>query len=191
MSSDTISQGVDLPDGKGSVSSGPKKAVASSEAEADPADVNDDDDHNDDDDGDEKEASEAPEPVVSSSTSTSSLKSRLRVKSVQDKDPANWMPHCYVSMETTRPSHLEPLLTHIAPVAFSAWQLRGVKDQCKKESKNYQATLGEILEYCTNFDRSAPLVGNLRHLPSLKSHLAEKACELQQRANSLQFPISW
>eukprot|EP00971_Amphidinium_carterae_P351337 6492062-Amphidinium_carterae.1 len=146
----------------------------------------------DDDDDDDAESDEEGVERAEGSKKESSL-SRLRKGSgIVDPDPANWVPHCYTTLGCCRGPWLTPLLETISPVAYSPYNLTGYKKRLGNPgAEAYQKKLLELLAFAAGVDGSLPLVGDMRHYPTLKQELKARAEELSMRCNNVVLPPDW
>ena len=129
------------------------------------------------DDSKEGESSEQPEKI-------------RKGNRVEDSNSDNWLPHCYTRLDNTKGSTLEEVVSAVVPIVCSKYALKGLK-AAKKSSESYKAMLLEILEYATGFDVSTSLKGDLRHKPTLTSHLKKLSDERNSRASNLCLPPVW
>ena len=143
-------------------------------------------------DGEHAEEEGEAEQEGEQSEVTPKKKSRMRPRcSIKDPKSENWIPHCYTKLENCKAAFLESMLAEVAPIAFSQWHLKGLKQQCKKNKEDYQTSLTQILEYVTGMDPSAPLVGDRRHIPHLQKVCQEAASRLGHRASQCYLPLQW
>ncbi len=119
------------------------------------------------------------------------LRQRLsKRKWVVDKALKNWIPYCYRTLDTTRPPILQKLASALEDIAFSKSMLKAMR-KVKRSADQYRSMLLEILEYDTGFDVSMPLTGELRHLPTLTSHLQRMRDQRKCRGSNLRLPPNW
>ncbi len=111
-------------------------------------------------------------------------------KLVVDKDLKNWVPHCYRTLDATRPPILEKLAPALEEIAFSNHNLKALW-KVKTSRRHYREMLLEILEYDTGYDVSMPLTGELRHIPTLISHLQNMRDQRKYRGSNLRLPPNW
>ncbi len=119
------------------------------------------------------------------------LRQRLsKRKWVVDKALKNWIPYCYRTLDTTRHPILEKLASALEDIAFSKSMLKAMR-KVKRSADQYRSMLLEILEYDTGFDVSMPLTGDLRHIPTLTSHLQKMRDQRKCRGSNLRLPPNW
>ncbi len=129
------------------------------------------------DDSKEGESSEQPEKI-------------RKGKRVEDSNSDNWLPRSYTRLDNTTASTLEEVVSVVVPVVCSKYALKGLK-ATKNSSVSFKTMLLEILEYATGFDVSTSLKGDLRHKPTLTSHLTKLSDERNSRASNLCLPPVW
>ena len=113
-----------------------------------------------------------------------------KTSEVQDSDPKNWLPHAYTRLDNTRAPILEDILASIHEISFSPFMLKALRPKGSKAA-DYQIKLQELLEFATGFDVVKPLVGDLRHIPTLKQTLIDMSQQTGRRGNALKLPPDW
>ncbi|CAE7275488.1 unnamed protein product [Symbiodinium necroappetens] len=113
-----------------------------------------------------------------------------KTSEVQDPDPKNWIPHAYTRLDNTRAPILEDILASIHEISFSPFMLKALRPKGSKAA-DYQIKLQELLEFSTGFDVAKPLVGDLRHIPTLKKTLIDMSQQTGRRGNALKLPPDW
>ncbi len=109
---------------------------------------------------------------------------------VVDGDPNNWLAHCYTRLDNTKKDTLEIIVSAVEPINCSMFALCALR-RSRTSRNDYRKTLLEILEYATGFDVSTSLKGDLRHKPTLTSHLTKLSDERNSRASNLCLPPVW
>eukprot|EP00971_Amphidinium_carterae_P215756 4282942-Amphidinium_carterae.1 len=151
-----------------------------------------DEDDDDDDDADTDE--DACKREEKGGGKKKSLGSRMRKGSgIVDDNEANWIPHCYTTLCSCRSPVLMPLLEGISAVAYSPYNLTGYKKKLGNPSAElFQKKLMELICFASGVETSMPLVGDMRHLPTLKEELRRRAGEeLKWRCNQMALPPDW
>ncbi len=129
------------------------------------------------DDSKEGESSEQPEKI-------------RKGKRVEDSNSDNWISRSYTRLDNTSTPFLEEVVSAVLPVVCSKYALKGLR-ATKNSSVPFKTMLLEILEYATGFDVSTSLKGDLRHKPTLTSHLTKLSDERNSRASNLCLPPVW
>lgn len=103
---------------------------------------------------------------------------------VADSNPKNWLPHKYTRLDNSSNEVLCDLLAALEPITFSKFALRAIRT-------NKMKTLLELIEFACKVPRTTPLVGDLRHIPSLKAKLKEFAAGVDCRSHRIMLPPDW
>lgn len=103
---------------------------------------------------------------------------------VHDPDPKHWVPHKYTRFDNASIEFVSEILSAIEPITYSKFALRAIKN-------NKMRTLLEMLEFTTKVPRSTALVGDLRHIPSLKGKLMQHGEGVGARGHRLLLPPNW
>jgi len=109
---------------------------------------------------------------------------------VQDENPANWIPHAYTRLDNARAPLLEALCSAVEDISLSPYMLKALKPKGTTATA-YCQKLCEVIEYASCFDASQPLTGNMRHIPTLKDTLKAMSQQHGNRAKSLRLPADW
>jgi hypothetical protein len=104
--------------------------------------------------------------------------------------PENWLPHAYTRLDNCKSPILADIAASIEPIAFSKYMLKALH-QKKSTAADFSQKLCQILEYSSGFDCSRPLVGDLRHSPSLLKLMQNMSVQRGRRGSTLRLPPTW
>lgn len=110
--------------------------------------------------------------------------SRKVRSTVHDPDPKHLVPRKYTRFENASIEFLADILSAIEPITYSKFALRALKT-------NKMRTMLEMLEFATKVPRSTALIGDLRHIPTLKSKLMQHCEGVGARGHRLLLPPNW
>lgn len=103
---------------------------------------------------------------------------------VADSNPKNWLPHKYTRLDNSSNEVLCDLLAALEPITFSKFALRAIRT-------NKMKTLLELIEFACKVPRTTPLVGDLRHIASLKTKLKVFAAGVDCRSHRIMLRPDW
>ncbi len=118
------------------------------------------------------------------------VRNLIEAQGVQDPDLNNWLGPKHTRLDHTTASTLEKVVSALEEIAFNVNMLQALKD-VKTSAAHYKSMLLEILEYDTGFDVSIRLPENLRHIPTLISHLQAMRDQRKCRGHNLRLPPHW
>ena len=106
-----------------------------------------------------------------------------------DPNPNNWVPHKYTKIANSSVAFVKGLLSQIEEISMSTVALQCLITKGAKDAK--VSSLAELLEFATCFSREEPLVGCMRHIPTLVDYFKKCNHVTGRRARDLRLPASW
>lgn len=110
-------------------------------------------------------------------------------KNIMDDNPDNWIPHTYTRIDNCSVVFLKTLLSKIEEISLSTSALNTVVNKGSKEAK--MNSLCDLVEFTTNWDRTEPITGDFRHIPTFTKFLGLCNKALGRRARDLRLPASF
>jgi len=118
--------------------------------------------------------------------------SPLKIRSpggIFDPNPNNWVPHKYTKIANASVAFVKGLLSQIEEISMSSVALQCLVTKGAKDAK--VSSLSELLEFATCFSREEPLVGCMRHIPTLVDYFQKCNLATGRRARDLRLPARW
>ena len=106
-----------------------------------------------------------------------------------DPNPNNWVPHKYTKIANSSVAFVKGLLSQIEEISMSTVALQCLITKGAKDAK--VSSLAELLEFATCFSREEPLVGCMRHIPTLVDYFKKCNHATGRRARDLRLPAPW